>query len=72
MSGDDYFKLVNDKLPDSKPGVQKSFVGDPYTVTEAFRFNELSFAVVVLTRPLSVRIPSISLAVDEKPPAFFA
>jgi hypothetical protein len=78
-SKDDYFKLVNDierpvhsRQPGSTPGVSKSFVGDPYTVTEAFRFNELSFAVVVLTRPLSVRIPSISLAVDERPPVLFS
>ena len=78
-SKDDYFKLVNDierpvhsPQPGSTPGASKSFVGDPYTVTEAFRFNELSFAVVVLTRPLSVRIPSMALAVDERPPAFFA
>jgi hypothetical protein len=78
-SKDDYFKLVNDierpvhsRQPGSTPGASKSFAGDPYTETEAFRFNELSFAVVVLTRPLFVRIPSISLAVDERPPVFFA
>lgn len=71
-SGDDYFKLVNDRLPDSKPGVQKSFVGDPYTVTEAFRFSALSFAVVVLTGPHFVFLPSIALSVDERPPAFIA
>ncbi len=69
VSGDDYFKLVNDKLPDSKPGVQKNFVGDPYTVTGGFRFSALSFAVVVLTGPHFVFLPSISLSVDERPPA---
>jgi hypothetical protein len=72
VSGDDYFKLVNDKLPDSKPGVQKSFVGDPYTVTEAFRFSALSFAVVVLTGPHVVFLPSIALSVDERPPVCMA
>jgi len=72
MSGDDYFKLVNDKQPDSRPGVQKSFVGDPYTVTEAFRFDELSFAVVVLTGPHFVRLPFIALSVDERPPVCMA
>ena len=70
VSGDDYFKLVNDKQPDSKPGVQKSFVGDPYTVTEAFRFSVLSFAVVVLTDPHFVRLPAIVLSVCERPPVF--
>lgn len=72
VSGDDYFKLVNDKLPDSKPGVQKSFVGDPYTVTEAFRFNKLSFAVVVLTDPRFFCLPSVTLSVDERPPVYMA
>ncbi len=72
VSGDDYFKLVNDKLPDSKPGVQKSFVGDPYTVTEAFRFSAMSFAVVVLAGPRFVSLPSIALSVDERPPVFIA
>ena len=61
-----------DSLPDSKPGVQKSFVGDPYTVTEAFRFSAMSFAAVVLTGPHIVYIPSIVLSVDERPPAFMA
>ena len=70
VSGDDYFKLVNDKQPDSKPGVQKGFVGDPYTVTEAFRFNKLSFAAVVLTGPHFVCLPSVALSVDERPPVF--
>lgn len=68
VSGDDYFKLVNDKLPDSKPGVQKNFAGDPYTVTEAFRFSAISFAVVVLTCPHSFCLPSVALSVDERPP----
>lgn len=72
VSGDDYFKLVNDKVPDSKPGVQKSFAGDPYTVTEAFRFSALSFAAVVLAGPRFVFLPSIALSVDERPPAFIA
>ena len=72
VSGDDYFKLVNDKQPDSKPGNQKSFAGDPYTVTEAFRFSALAFAVVVLTSPHFVRIPAIALSVDERPPGFAA
>jgi hypothetical protein len=71
-SGDDYFKLVNDKQPDSKPGIQKSFVGDPYMLTEGFRFDEKSFAVVVVIRPLVVRIPTIAIAVDERPPVTFA
>lgn len=71
-SGDDYFKLVNDKQPDSKQGVQKSFAGDPYMLTEGFRFSALDIAVVVVARPLVVRIPSISLGVDERPPVFFA
>jgi hypothetical protein len=72
LSGDDYFKLVNDKQPDSKPGVQKNFAGDPYTVTDPFRFSALSFAVVVLTGPHFVCLPSIALSVDERPPVFIA
>jgi hypothetical protein len=72
VSGDDYFKLVNDKQPDSKPGVQKSFVGDPYTVTEAFRFNKLSFAVAVLSAFCLPSLPAVALSVDERPPVYMA
>ena len=72
VSGDDYFKLVNDKVPDSKPGVQKNFASDPYTVTEAFRFSAISFAVVILTGPRSFFLPSIVLSVDDRPPVSLA
>ena len=71
-SGEDYFKLVNDKQPDSKPGIQKSFAGDPYMLAEAFRFSALEPGLVFVARPPVARMSAITLAVDERPPVAFA
>ena len=72
VSGDDYLKLVNDTLPDSKPGVQKSFVGDPYMVTESFHFSALSFAAGVLSAFCLPSLTAVALSVDERPPVCMA
>ena len=74
-SRDDYFKTVNDvgrsqqERQGSHPGSSKLFsADDPYTVTSRFEVGDRFYTTVLRSFYFSVRIPSLPLSTDERPP----
>jgi hypothetical protein len=75
LSRDEYFKLVNDiqrsqqgQHPGSHSGASKSFIGDPYTLANAFTLEDRSFTLIVRSYYFPVRIHSIPRSTEERPP----
>ncbi len=75
MSRDEYFKLVN-AIQQPQQGQEqipsKSFIGDPYMLSDSFQWDDPSFTVIERSSYFFESLPSIPPSIDERPPTQLA
>ena len=72
ISGEDYCKVVNDiqhSQQGQHPGAAKTFMVDPYTVTDALQVGARPFITFSPAYYFSMWLPCPPGATDERPPA---